>query len=159
MNNNRDRELKHKKQSYWIVSTAILLATTIALVQPMNAWSQDVGATGILVNNCTLAVQPDDGIDMNTVVGNRGSIEIAKTIHREKQIFECEDLNNPSTTYIVEVAIFAEIAGNIDTKSIMRKQAEAITCLKDPTDGTVIECQKRFPTKQSIPVSNCEEQF
>jgi hypothetical protein len=123
----------------------------------MNAWSQEVVANGILLNNCILAdPQPDDPIDMNTVIASKSGTEYAKTIHREKQIFSCEDLNNPSLIYIVEVAIFAELIEKIDSKTFVRKQTDAITCLKD-SDGFVIECQKRTPTTQDVPSSNCSE--
>jgi len=152
---------KNVRQTTYGVGLAAILVAAFMLVQPMNSYSQ-VGAEGILVNNCTLATQPDDPIDMNTVVGTKTNTqsldEYAKTIHREKQIFACEDLNNPSTIYIVEVAIFAEIIENMDQKKIIRKQAEVITCIKDQ-DGFVIECQKRTPTTQTIASSNCEEQF
>jgi hypothetical protein len=128
------------------------------VVQPLNSYGQ-VSKTGILFNNCALATQPDDPIDMNTVVGKTTSAKhYAKTIHREKQVFQCEDLNSPTTIYTVEIAIFAEIFENLDTKSITRKQAEVITCVKD-SNGFVLECQKRNPTTQNISVSNCAGQF
>ena len=152
MNTTNARQMK-----YYGVGLAAILVAAFMLVQPLNSYSQ-VSKTGILFNNCTLATQPDDPIDMNTVVAYRGSAEHAKTIHREKQVFECEDLNDPLRIYIVEVAIFAEIFENIKDKKIIRKQAEVITCIKDQ-DGFVLECQKRSPTTQSINVSNCEEQF
>jgi hypothetical protein len=148
---------KLTRQTTYGVGLAAILVAAFMFVQPMNAYSQ-VGADGILLNNCTLATQPDDPIDMNTVLASKSGTEYAKTIHREKQIFECEDLNNPSLIYIVEVAIFAEIIEKMDNKSIIRKQAEVITCIKDQ-DGFVIECQKRQPTTQTIASSNCEEQF
>jgi len=152
MNTTNARQMK-----YYGVGLAAILVAAFMLVQPMNSYSQ-VGTSGILFNNCTLATQPDDPIDMNTVIGWKGTTEYAKTIHREKQIFSCEDLNDPNTVYIVEVAIFAEIFEDMDSKIIKRKQAEVITCVKDQ-DGFVRECQKRQPTTQSINVSNCEPQF
>jgi hypothetical protein len=148
---------KNARQTTYGIGLAAILVAAFVMVQPMNAYSQ-VGAEGILLNNCTLATQPDDGVDMNTVIAYKSSTEYAKTIHREKQIFECEDLNNPSTIYIVEVAIFAEIIENMHTKNIVRKQSDVVTCIKDQ-DGFVLECQRRTPTTQSIAASNCEEQF
>jgi hypothetical protein len=152
--------MNNGQTKYYSIGLAAILVAAFMIVQPMNAYSQ-VGASGILFNNCTLATQPDDPIDMNTVIGYKSAqttAEYAKTIHREKQIFNCEDLNNPDQSYIVEVAIFAEIIENMDTRSIIRKQAEVVTCVKDQ-DGFVLECQRRTPTTQSISVSNCEEQF
>ena len=149
---------KYTRQTTYGVGLAAILVAAFVLVQPMNAYSQ-VGATGILFNNCTLATQPDDPIDMNTVVGKKGeSTYVAKTIHREKQVLECEDLNDPLKIYIVEVAIFLEINENMNDKRIIRKQADVVTCIKDQ-DGFVLECQRRVPTTQSVNVSNCDEQF
>ena len=146
-----------RQTTYYGIGLAAILVAAFVLVQPMNAYSQ-VGASGILLNNCTLATQPDDGVDMNTVIGSKSGTEYAKTIHREKQIFECEDLNNPSTIYIVEVAIFAEIIENMYKKNIVKKQAEVITCIKNDVGG-VVECQKRTPTTQPIAAGPCDEQF
>jgi hypothetical protein len=152
---------KNARQTSYGIGLATILVAAFMLVQPMNSYSQ-VGTSGILFNNCTLAIQPDDPIDMNTVIGySDGDVklkEYAKTIHREKQIFNCEDLNDPDRIYIVEVAIFAEIFESMSTKIVTRKQAEVITCVKDDS-GFVLECQKRQPTTQSISVSNCDEQF
>jgi hypothetical protein len=150
---------------YLGISTAAVLVAAFVLVQPMNAWSQEVVADVSLLNNCEprLIEDPEDPIDMNTVLGTptQGTYkdkEFAKTIHREKHYFSCEDANSPDITYIVEVAIFAEIIEKIEGKTITRMQAESITCLKD-SDGFVIECQKRTPQTTSVPVSDCEEQF
>jgi hypothetical protein len=148
---------------YLGISTAVLLVAAFVLLQPMNAYSQ-VGAEGILLNNCVLADdQPEDPIDMNTVLGTKltktaGEYNLAKTVHREKQIFTCEDANDPTILYTVEMAIFLEIIENLDTKAIERKQSDVVTCIKDIADGSVEECQRRAPSStQNIAVSDCTQ--
>jgi len=110
-----------------------------------------------LVRNCVLATQPKDPVSMNSIVGKKGNTPIAKTLHIEKHVFECEDANDPSTSHIVDVALFAEIYEDMNDRSILRHQVEVINCMKDPVDGRVIGCERRNPSEDVISVQNCSE--
>jgi hypothetical protein len=147
------------------ISLAAVIVAAFVLVQPITSYSQ-VGAEGILLSGCVLAAdQPEDPIDMNTVVGTKGATEYAKTIHREKQIFECEDVNDPTISYLVEMALFLEILESMDDRGETQAAfSEVVTCIKeveddvalDPfPDGTVIECQRRTPATQIVPTFDC----
>jgi subtilisin len=110
-----------------------------------------------LFNGCTDRLKPDDPIAMNTVTGKKGTTPVAKTIHVEKESFNCLLLGDGSPV-IVDVALFAEIFDNMATKSIMKKQAESVRCMKN-IDGTVIGCSKSTPSQDSLAVSNCSKEF
>ena len=102
--------------------------------------------------NCILGAQPDDPISMNTVRNNN----FAKTIHAEKQVFNCK-LEQGDIPVIVDVTIIAEIYEDITTKSIIKKQALVATCTKDAATGTVIECKATSPSQDPVFVRNCSE--
>jgi hypothetical protein len=149
------------KKQYGITLAAILVAAFL-VVQPIKGWSQeDVGAEQVGFMDCVLypsidvPVPYEDSIDMNTVVIVKGTTEYAKTIHREKQLFLCDDLNDPTIPFIVEVALFIEIIQNMDTRTVAKRHVEVIACVKgdDPffvhgngMVGAVRECQRQFPT-------------
>ncbi len=96
--------------------------------------------------------QPKDPISMNTIRNNG----IAKTIHAEKQIFSCF-LEQGDIPVIVDITIVAEIYQDMNTQSIIKKDVLAITCVKLPTQGAVLECESSAPTGGIAPVKNCDE--
>jgi hypothetical protein len=96
--------------------------------------------------------QPEDAISMTTV----RSGNIVKTIHAEKQIFDC-DLMPDGVPVIADVTIIAEIYENISTKEVISKQVEVITCIKEESRGRVFECDLSIPSTDRIPVTNCTE--
>ncbi len=96
--------------------------------------------------------QPEDPISMNTI----RSKAIAKTIHAEKQIFSCF-LEQGDIPVIVDVTIIAEIYEDMNTQSIIKKDAFAITCVKLPTQAALIECKSSIPADDIVPVRNCDE--
>ncbi|MGH9922872.1 MAG: hypothetical protein ACRD38_08985, partial [Nitrososphaerales archaeon] len=108
-----------------------------------------VGSTCYFVDT-----QPEDPISMNTVRSNA----IAKTIHAEKQIFSCF-LEQGDIPVIVDVTIIADVYEDMNTQSIIKKDALALTCVKDPTGVTVIECESAVITADPVPVRNCSEEF
>jgi hypothetical protein len=72
--------------------------------------------------------------------------KVAKTTHAEKQVFLCF-LAQGDLPVFVEVTIIAEIYENMTSKSIIRKQAEVITCMRAaatfdiPRPAQVIACR------------------
>jgi|GEM_PF-2449420 len=97
--------------------------------------------------------QPEDPISMNTV-RNSG---IAKTIHAEKQIFSCF-LEQGDIPVIVDITIVAEIYEDMNTQSIIKKDALALTCIKIATSASVLECESSPVTSDVAPVKNCSEE-
>lgn len=164
-----------KQTTYWAISTAAILVTAFVLVQPMQATVAEVSIEEIVLTNCeyndnrdTWAPanerQPDDPVSMNTVVingNNNNGGGVAKTIHAEKQIFRC-DTNQGELDVIVDLTIVAEIYENMTLvgglpQPPIRKQAEAITCIKGATTTVVYGCTwKKIPIGNT-PVSVCEE--
>ncbi len=96
--------------------------------------------------------QPEDAISMTSI--RSGSM--VKTIHAEKQIFDCE-LSPDGIPVIADVTIIAEIYQDLNTKSVISKQVEVVTCLKDPATIKVLECKLSIPSQDRIPVTNCSE--
>ncbi len=116
--------------------------------------ANEIGFQDALTQPCILREeQPEDPISMNTVRNKN----IAKTIHAEKQIFDCV-LPQGNLPVIVDVTIIGEIFEDMDTKSIIKKQAQVITCTKDKLDGTVLGCDATTPTTNpTVPMRNCNE--
>jgi hypothetical protein len=116
------------------------------------------GDTDFIVLGCAQSEdQPDDPIDMNTVIGKSDGQFIAKTIHAEKIVFNCA-IDQGTIPVIADVTIIAEIFENMDTQEIIKKQAMIITCLKEPTTVIVVSCTSDVPTDSTPVVNNCSEE-
>ena len=90
-------------------------------------------------------IPPRDPVVLDAVATHSG---IVKSVHVEKEIFECPDPSGPGL--IKDVNIFTEIIEDLRAfpgKVILRR-VEVATCFKDPTRGEVLGC--RF---ESVPVS------
>lgn len=112
-----------------------------------------LGTTTFVVAECILTPQQhEDPISMNTVRSGK----IAKTIHAEKQIFNCA-LEQGNIPVIVDVTIIAEIFEDMNTQSIIKKQALVITCVKSETSAAVIDCESEVPSSNPVPVKECFE--
>jgi|GEM_PF-2863244 len=113
-----------------------------------------VGNTTFTVSRCLLSSeQPEDPISMNTVRNGN----IVKTIHAEKQIFDCS-LEQGDIPVIVDVTIFADIYEDMSTKSVISKQVQVATCTKDEDIAVVIDCEVTTPSTTPVPVgTGCEE--
>jgi hypothetical protein len=96
--------------------------------------------------------QPEDAISMTTVRNQN----IVKTIHAEKQIFDCE-LSPDGIPVIADVTIFVEIYEDLNTKTVISKQVEVVTCIKRSEVIQVLECNLSIPSTDRIPVTNCTE--
>jgi hypothetical protein len=111
---------------------------------------------GILEGPCEDGVvsiaQPEDSISMTTIRNGN----IVKTIHAEKQIFDCE-LPQGDIPVIADVTIIAEIFEDLNTKSVISKQVEVVTCIKMNSTGVIVECNLSIPSQDRIPVTNCSE--
>lgn len=111
--------------------------------------------TFIVVEGCIQREQqPEDPISMNTVRNK----SIVKTIHAEKQIFDCK-LEQGSIPVIADVTIIAEIFENIDTKSIIKKQAMVVTCVKETESVQVLECNSEVISQSVAITRNCVEEL
>ncbi|MGH9922130.1 MAG: hypothetical protein ACRD38_05210, partial [Nitrososphaerales archaeon] len=114
------------------------------------------------VDGTVAAIQPEDPISMTTVVSKQNSNVIAKTVHAEKQIFDCE--TSDGIAVIADVTIIAEIYENMNTQTTISKQVEVVTCVKNPpTEPTesvppfVIGCSVTIPSPDAEIVRFCGE--
>ena len=140
-----------RKQKYYI--SVAFLVTALVLVQPIYSYAAKVEAIPGF-DNCKLVssqtlLAVGDPISMNTVRAK----DIAKTIHVEKEIFECL-LIQGDLPVIVDLTTIAEIYENMTSKSIIRKQAEVVTCIKDPKQADVIGCSMTIPSTNAVPVGS-----
>jgi len=164
-----------KQPKYWAITAAAIMLTAFVLVQPMQNSQADVVST---VNpdeiyKCKVRVKDfrygdsggitpgirvdsgrdlEDGIVMNTVKANG----IAKTIHAEKQIYDCE-IRQGNIPVIVDVTIIGEIFEDLNTKKILEQHAEVITCIKTEFNGELVNCYTTIP-EGSVVLSGCVEQ-
>ena len=161
-----------KQPRYWALATAAILVTAFVLVQPLQTIKADV-ATEVSpgdFDRCTVRIvddtggnldtadaafsgklAPDDGIAMNTI--RKG--DIVKTIHAEKQIFDCKIVQG-GLNITVDVTIIAEIFENMTSNSIERVQAEAITCIKTEFNADLVNCFATVPSG-SVVLDGCDE--
>lgn len=105
----------------------------------------------------TLASQPEDPISMTTTVSSaNGNNKIAKTVHAEKQVFDCF-LEQGNVPVIADVTIVAEIFEDMTTKKVIHKQVEVVTCVKR-TDGKILGCRIDIPSSNVVVVNHCSEE-
>ena len=155
MKNNSKSEKLRKK--YLPMALAVYIATAYILLQPM----QQISAQQIpsLVGcRVSLLSPPLDATDMNTVIiGSK-----VKTIHVEKEVFDCqkEITSPPIYTYIVDVSIYIEILEDLATFPTVapKKTFEAVTCVKEANTGNLLGCQKSsIPSSTTLPtVLSCK---
>jgi len=158
METNRSDRLRNQT-SYWGITLAAVLVTAFVLVQPLATTyavtTEAIPAYGQCLLNNDDSLTPEDSIEQNTVVGTDGQTPIAKTVHAEKEIYNCT-LVQSGIEVIVEQTIFAEIYENMATKSIIRKQVEVVTCVKDEDAATVIGCKVNNTVgKDPTPLVDC----
>ena len=160
MENNQNEITKKKK--HYAISAAMLLVTTVVLVQPMQtSYAVDVEEV-TKYDSCvrrTGGNAPEDPISMNTVLVNVNKHGIAKTIHAEKEVYDCETVQG-GLPVIVDVTIIAEIYENMTTQQIVRKQVEVVTCMKQAAGAVLIGCSSgSIPTIPVAVGTNCSEEF
>jgi hypothetical protein len=153
---------KPKKQKYYAIGAAMLLVTAFVLVQPMHS-SYAVDSEAIpTFDSCTLRTgndAPEDPISMNTIRVALKGHGIAKTVHAEKEIYDCE-LVQGNLPVIVDVTTIAEIYENMTSQKTILKQAEVITCIKTVSGAILIGCSTYTPSTSPVPVgTNCTEEF
>ncbi|MGH9923636.1 MAG: hypothetical protein ACRD38_12885 [Nitrososphaerales archaeon] len=164
--------VSRKQPKYWALATAAILVTAFVLVQPLQTIKADVvpQVSQGEFNQCVVRVNPDatnidssdpafssknapeDGIAMNTI--KKG--DIVKTIHAEKQIFDCKIIQG-GLNITVDVTIVAEIFENITSRDIERVQAEAITCIKTEFNADLVNCFATIPSG-SVVLDDCDEE-
>ena len=167
-----------KQPKYWAITAAAIMLTAFVVVQPLQTVQADVstevGANELV--DCSVRVDnleegadeimADDGpvvrvtegwtvadpIQMNTVKAG----DVAKTVHAEKEIYDCE-IEQGGIDVIVDVTTIAEIYENMTSRSIIRQQAEVITCIKTQFNGELINCYTTIP-EGSVVLAGCVEQ-
>ncbi|MEM2760143.1 MAG: hypothetical protein QXU32_04855 [Nitrososphaerales archaeon] len=77
-----------------------------------------------------------------------------RTEHKEKEIFECY-LTQGNIEVIVEVTITAQLYQDTVTRSIMKKTADVVTCVRLPDRATVLGCKAEKPSTDPIHVQKC----
>jgi hypothetical protein len=158
-NNHNERT---RKQKYCAIGMAILLVTTFVAMHPVQT-SYAASAEAIpQFDSCVLRTginAPEDPISMNTIVVDVKNHGIAKTIHAEKEIYDC-DLVQGNLPVIVDVTTIAEKYENMTTQKTIRNQAEVITCIKTKEGATLIGCSTYRPSTSPVPVgTNCSEEL
>ncbi|MEM3129201.1 MAG: hypothetical protein QW769_09415, partial [Nitrososphaerales archaeon] len=116
------------------IALAAVLVGAFMLVTPMKSFAQVNDLAVQAYDDCTLRDLHEDPIDMNTVAGTKGATPIAKTVHAEKQVYDCY-LVQGNVPVIVDQTIFLYIYENMATKAQLRKYAEVITCVKKGSDA------------------------
>lgn len=75
-------------------------------------------------------------IEMETVVSSNG---ISKTVEAEKEAFLCTYKQN-KPTQILDVMLFTEIFEKVSNGTVIKKNVESISCLKDIGTAKVLKC-------------------
>ena len=156
------------KPRYSAITLGIVLLTAFVLVQPamQNTYAQ-VGVEGAPnYFDCRFkdVDQLSDPFEMDTVRSGK----IAKTIIAEKEIFKCQT-EQGNIDVLVDVTTVAEILEDMNTKTVISKQAHVIYCVKlaplnqgindfPGGDATLLGCDTDVPDTDFVPVSNCWEE-
>ena len=75
-------------------------------------------------------------IEMETVVSSNG---ISKTVEAEKEAFLCTYKQNKPTK-LLDVMLFTEIFEKVSSGTVIKKNVESISCLKDIATAKVLKC-------------------
>jgi hypothetical protein len=78
-------------------------------------------------------------IEMETVVSSNG---ISKTVEAEKEAFLCTYKQN-KPTQILDVVLFTEIFEKVSSGTVIKKNVESISCLKDIDTAKVLKCNTK----------------
>jgi hypothetical protein len=154
----------NRLRKYSGMGIGAVLVMAFVLVQPtMQASYGQVAAEGAPpYDTCAFftEAQPEDPYSANTI--RKGNV--ALTVIAEKEIFECQTVQG-DIDVIVDVTTYGEIYENMNTRTIIAKQAFVVTCVKFGTpagtsagdDATyqVLGCDTYRPLTDFIPVSNC----
>jgi hypothetical protein len=133
-----------------VILTGVLLITAFSLIFPASLVKAQTTLPpsspqpqAAAPQTCSISsrLAPSDALDMNSVIINN----TAKTIHVEKEIFQCRSPNQ--TTIIKDVSIYSEII----EKDISNRDAimhpimtiEAITCTKEMNTGNFLDCRSQ----------------
>ena len=148
---------RHEETKYGAISAVALLVTAFVLVQPLQVTYAQVSEEGIpAFDNCDLSTTniPEDPISQNTI--KKG--DIVKTIHAEKEIFDCFLLQGTNFAVIVDVTTYIELYVNITEKEVISTNVVVTSCVKDGNTADVYGCEAYTPSEDTIPVSACDEQ-
>ncbi len=154
MGTDQENRLKYKG-----ITFAVVLVASFMLVQPImhQAYSVEEESVGIEggvspYDDCTLRDAHEDPISMDTVRSGK----IVKTIHAEKEIFECFVIQG-NIPVIVDVTTFIEIFEDITTRQVTGTKVLVTTCLKQNGTASVLDCASSEPGTTAIPLTNCAE--
>lgn len=78
-------------------------------------------------------------VEMKTVVSSNG---ISKTVDAEKEAFLCTFKQN-KPTQILDVMLFTEIFEKVPSGTVIKKNVESISCLKDIDTAKVLTCNTK----------------
>ncbi|MEM2760652.1 MAG: hypothetical protein QXU32_09440 [Nitrososphaerales archaeon] len=157
------------RKGYSAIALAAVLIGAFMFVSPTRAASGQVSESAFqALDNCYFAGEigglgfifdillllPEDFVEMNTVVITKGTTPVAKTVHVEKEVYFCH-LDQGNVPVIVEQDIYLEIFQNMNTKQVLRKQAEVITCVKKIDNAEVIGCDRKGIPTDPVVVQGC----
>jgi len=146
---------RHEETKYGAISAVALLVTAFVLVQPMQVTYAQVSEEGIpAFDNCAVSMDntPDDPISQNTV--KKG--EIIKTIHAEKEIYDCR-LVQGNLLVIVDVTTYIELYENITSQEVIKTNVIVTSCVKDEPTADIYGCEAYTPSQDTIPLNSCIE--
>ncbi|MEM2761067.1 MAG: hypothetical protein QXN83_08715 [Nitrososphaerales archaeon] len=138
------------------IAFAAVLVGAFMLVTPMKSFAQVEDLAVQAYKNCELRDLHEDPIDMNTVSGTKGATPISKTVHAEKQVYDCY-LVQGNVPVIVDQTIFLYLYDNMATTASLRKYAEVVTCVKKEADAAVLGCKLDKPKVDPIVTQGCQE--
>ena len=148
---------RHEETKYGAISAAILLVTAFVLVQPIQTTYAQVSDEGIPpFDNCDIRDVPEDPISQNTI--KKANIDLVKTIHAEKEIFDCTLVQGINFPVIVDVTTYIELYVNITEQEVIDTNVIVTSCVKDENTADIYGCEVYEPTLDTIPVSACVEQ-
>ncbi|MGH9876616.1 MAG: hypothetical protein ACRD5H_03185, partial [Nitrososphaerales archaeon] len=131
--------------------------TAFVLVQPILTTYAQVSEEGIpAFDDCDISTDnvPEDPISQNTI--KKGNIDLVKTIHAEKEIFDCV-LDQGNLDVIVDVTTYIELYFNITEQEVISTNVIVTSCVKDETTADIYGCEAYTPGEDTIPVSSCVE--
>lgn len=141
-------------KKYSGITLGIVLVAAFVLLQPTMQQANAVSIAGLPdYDNCTF--NSNAGTEMDTV--RKG--DIAKTIHLEKEIFNCF-LVQGSLPVLVDVLMFVEVYENITAMEVVKTSVVVATCIKDGNLGgnnngaDIIDCESYEPSSSPVPVGN-----
>ncbi len=169
-----------KSQRYKMKSVLLIVIVAFIIIEAITGATNfttevqaQVQATPPSTQCILSSSQPNDAIDMNTVIFESK----VKTIHVEKEVFDCIAQTPLNQTLLKDVSIYSEITEDPTNRVLVRditiyseitedisnitavmdpqKTVSVITCSKDSNTGEVFGCEENVPQSAIPSTSSC----